>query len=466
MKTNVIQSNSVINNSNRFDAGFHLSEGVSVQRAINNLPYTSTTVGCLTEKIFYGIRANRKYVFDYDYAIPFLTGSSILQNDFKNIKLVSKKYTPGVEEMTLDSNWILITRSGTVGQIAWSNKLFKGKYGSEDIIRVIPKEGVYGGYIYAYLASKYGQALLTQGTFGAVVQHIEPSQISSIPIPKIDEKKQKEIHDLILKAAALREEAQDELNLAEKMFFEANNINLSKSLLAREEANTSLCRVLNKKDISVSSFKALNYSSRSKNIIECLKMNKYVLLKDYLEKPFYMGVRASFKRIDQDKNGEYIISQSDIHRRNPKNLKKVKLKQDNPNARARRATLIMPSAGTLGENEVFTRPLLIRSNFEGMLLSEVVGVLECKTEIEAAYLQVFLSSKIGFRLLRTMASGTNLMYPMWPFMKEIPVPICNSEIIEEIGQLVLKAYDKNGESNKLENTAIHLIEDEIEKWNK
>lgn len=50
----------------------------------------------------------------------------------------------------------------------------------------------------------------------------------------------------------------------------------------------------------------------------------------------------------------------------------------------------MPSAGTLGESEVFTKPLLVRSNYEGKLLSEVIGTFECRDEYDAAYLYVFV----------------------------------------------------------------------------
>jgi hypothetical protein len=57
----------------------------------------------------------------------------------------------------------LITRSGTVGLTAWSNKFIEGKYGSEDIIRVIPNNKIKAGVLYAFLAQSMGYSLLTQG---------------------------------------------------------------------------------------------------------------------------------------------------------------------------------------------------------------------------------------------------------------------------------------------------------------
>ena len=72
------------------------------------------------------------------------------------------------------------------------------------------------GVIYAYLASKYGHSLLTQGVFGAVIQHIEPAFIASLPIPMFPESFQAEVDDMIQESARLREEANDMLEEAHK----------------------------------------------------------------------------------------------------------------------------------------------------------------------------------------------------------------------------------------------------------
>ena len=95
-----------------------------------------------------------------------------MQADLSSVKLASQKYTPFIDQLRLEKNWILISRSGTIGNTNWTNEGHCGKLGSEDVIRVIPNNVLKGGIIYAYLSSKYGYALLTQGTFGAVIQHI------------------------------------------------------------------------------------------------------------------------------------------------------------------------------------------------------------------------------------------------------------------------------------------------------
>lgn len=58
---------------------------------------------------------------------------------------------------------------------------------------------------------------MTQGVFGAVIQHIEPSFIASLPIPVFPESFQSAVDDLILESARLREEATEKLEEAEKL---------------------------------------------------------------------------------------------------------------------------------------------------------------------------------------------------------------------------------------------------------
>ena len=147
------------------------------------------------------------YVKDSNHGIPFLSSSDILKADLDNVKLASKKYTPEIERMSLKKGWTLISRSGTIGNCAFANAKHAQKLASEDVIRLVPNNILRGGLVYAYLASKYGHLLLTQGTFGAVIQHIEPAFVGSIAIPFFPNSFQQEVDNLVQEAARLREEA-------------------------------------------------------------------------------------------------------------------------------------------------------------------------------------------------------------------------------------------------------------------
>ena len=202
----------------RIDPEYHLSDGVRIKRIVKGMPYPVTTVQEASSRIFYGGRAKRVYVSKKDNGVPFLSSSDILQADLDNVKLASKKFTPNIEDMKVQKGWILISRSGTIGNTAYANAGHAQKLASEHVIRVCPNDILRGGFLYAYLASKYGHSLLTQGTFGAVIQHIEPDFVGSIPVPQLPESFQQQVDDLIQESAKLREEATLALNTAVSYF--------------------------------------------------------------------------------------------------------------------------------------------------------------------------------------------------------------------------------------------------------
>jgi restriction endonuclease S subunit len=463
MKTAVVQNNSLLD-SGRIDPSYHLSESIKLKKRLLASPYTLSTVGEKSEDVFLGNIFTRVFVKDAEHGVPYIAASDMTKSSVDSGKFISKKQAKKLKRLMLNSGWILISCSGTLGNVVYTNDLFKNTFATHDLIRLIPDDKkMPSGFLYAYLASKYGYTLLTQSGFGGVVKHINSGHVANIPVPLFSESKQQEIHNLIVESANLRVEANRLLDKAQEKFVNSNKLSFSKSVLDPQEK--AFGNIYSIKNISPLSFKARNYSIRAQEIITTLSNTENTIsLEDFLEKPFSMGSRASFKRITNSNfKGIDIVSQGDIHQKNPLKFKQVKPKKIE-NSTVERKMIIMPSAGTLGENEVFTRPLLIRNNFEGKLLSEVIGVFECKTEEDAAYLYNFLSSKALFRVLRTIVYGTNLLYPNWELMKNIKVPICSNSDYGTIVNITLNAFDCRGNANNKENQAIFLVEKEIESW--
>lgn len=465
MKSLKIKSGWLPESGLRMDASYHLGDGPISKVKLKKSPFKMTTLEAASDDIFKGNIFKRCYVNSPEKGYPFLSPSDMMKADINGGKYVSKKYTD-TANLLLKKGWILVSRSGTLGNVVYTNDEFEGMVGSDDLIRILPNnKNVLGGYLYAYLASKYGYALLTQSSYGGVVKHIEPHHIKELPIPIFPDEKQREIHNLILEASELRVEANRLLNEAMLLFDKENDLKFDKNILDQSENALKIGFIVKKSDLFKTTLKARNFSERAAKIIEKWNQRNGVILNEYLEVPFQMGARASFKRITSlNFKGSDLISQGDIHKQNPKEFKQVKVKKIREEDTAQRSSVIMPCAGTLGENEIFTRPLLVRNNFEGKLLSEVIGTFKCKNEIDAAYLYIALSTKAGFRVLRAMVYGTNLLYPNWELLKNIKVPMKNELIKERIAIKVLEAFDKRGDADLKENQAINLIEKEIESW--
>ena len=450
----------------RFDSSYHLSDGVTVKRDIAASPYPLMFIGKAAERIFIGGRARRVYVKDKKHGIPFLSSSDILQADLENVKLASKKYTPNIEEMTLQKGWTLITRSGTIGNCAFANAKHAQKLASEDVIRLVPNNILKQGYIYAYLASKPGYSLLTQGTFGAVIQHIEPAFVASLPIPVLPESFQQEVDDLIQESAKLREVAADMLEQAKRLLKEKASLDElvpeDYDYYGHRSADRKVsCFSIKQKEITTTTINAFNYSRRILNTKS--KIQSTVPLKEVL---LYNDVfsTGSFPRVEvSGNNGIMLINQSDIFDAiiKGKRISKRRVKTDNL---VEYGEVLIAGVGTLGDSEKFCHVIFANEDLVGQLVSGEFIRMKTTKEVTSGYLFAWLDTDYGFRLIRNTQAGTKLCRPIPRMLLEIPVPLIDSDSMQEIDRLVREAHTKRYQANCNERKAISMVEKEIESW--
>lgn len=451
MKAGSIKLHDVLQVNYRADASYHLSEGRTVKRFIAHSPYPLTTIGEVSKRIFYGNRARRVYVSDKEHGIPFLSSSDILQADLEHVKLASKKYTPDVEGMALQKGWILISRSGTVGNCAFASRLHAQKLASEDVIRLVPDYILRAGVIYAYLASKYGHSLLTQGVFGAVIQHIEPAFIASLPIPMFPELFQAEVDDLIQESARLREEANDKLEKAIDYFNEHYPI------------KDGIQQYFYKK---VSELKN-GFAAYNNN----LEVDDYI--RSYSSNSFIVGDEADecfappmFKHIYLSKdNGYPFMTGSELQRFNLRYYRWLSPRgvKDISDYVVHKGTLLLYKSGTT-DGGILGNVFIADNQLDGCCLSDHVIRIVFKDLKKAYWTYAFLKSNGGKRILIRLATGTMIPFITPEKLSDIPIPNPDDHY-EEIIQEIEEYIDKSSRAKAAENKAITMVEDEIEKWN-
>ena len=149
--------------------------------------------------------------------------------EIANIKSALKNQSPmrarqGEARFFVENGWILISCSGSVGRLTLVTESLCNYFFSHDLIRIVPKQGTWTGYLYAYLSSWVGQAFLKRDIHGGWVKHIEPEQIKFVPIITPPEDIQKEIHGKIIGAYSSRErflkDETAEIHRLESMFEE------------------------------------------------------------------------------------------------------------------------------------------------------------------------------------------------------------------------------------------------------
>ena len=451
MKTGAINYSIKAQAGLRFDASFHLSEGLVVKRQIASSPYDMLTIKDVSSEIFYGNRAKRVYVSNREHGIPFLSSSDILQADLENVKLASKKYTPCIEQMTLKKGWTLISRSGTIGNCAFANAKHAQKLASEHVIRLVPNNILRGGLVYAYLASNHGHSLLTQGTFGAVIQHIEPNFIASLPIHKFPDDFQEEVDDLIQESARLREEAADALEEAVNYFNGKFSIN----------EKTQKTFSLELKELKLG-FAAYNNNLEVDEFIGKYSIDAYEL-KNKTSKIFAPPL---FKHIYLSKdNGFPFMTGSELTQFNLRYYRWLSPRgvKDINDYVVKRGTLLLYKSGTT-DGGILGNVFIADKKLDGCCLSDHVIRVVFNEERQAYWAFAFLRSKGGVRMLQRLATGTMIPFITPDRLSHILIPNPDDNY-ERITTLIEEYIDLNSRSKECEDRAINMVETEIERWN-
>lgn len=436
----------------RLDASYHLSDGPKTKRKLKRSPYPLSILGEETIKLYSGSIFKRTFVENEKYGYPYITASDMMKSDINSGKFISKKYTEKATQLMIKKDWILLSCSGTLGNVVYTNDDFEGKIGTHDLIRIIPNnKNVLGGYLYAYLASKYGYALLTQSSYGGVVKHIEPHHIKELSVPIMPDEKQKEIHDLIIKATALRVEAnillRNAINLIEENLpeYKAPKIYIS-NINSRKDNNFRLEAGYNTR--SIDSF----YTELQTAKIECKS------IEDLSMEVYTPGI---FKRVRTNniEKGIPFLSGSDLLDQIPKFNNYLSKKMKNiDNYILKEGWLAIQDAGTIGYLSFVTKFI------DGVAATNnLIRVKPYEHDNSNFYIYCFLKSKQGQQILKSYEFGSVQKHIDNHQISKLQVPILTM-VYKNISEDTSKAMQIFSKSCFLENQAIDLIEKEIESW--
>jgi hypothetical protein len=90
-------------------------------------------------------------------------------------------------------------------------KYHERSFFSHDLVRVSPKrDRIHPGYLFAAMGHpKLGRPLLLRYAYGTSIPHLDPADVSSFPIVRLGDELEREIGELVWRAAELRVEADD-----------------------------------------------------------------------------------------------------------------------------------------------------------------------------------------------------------------------------------------------------------------
>lgn len=172
-------------NNLRFDASTNFT---NIELFYNKLTakYNIPTIEELSEKVFTPNIFKRLRVDNPVFGIPFLSGSDLLDAMPTFNSFLSKRMK-NIDDYILRNGWIAIQDAGTIGYITLVNGYLDGVAATNNLVRIVPKKTSANYYIYAFLKTQQGQAILKSYEYGSVQKHIDNNQVSQIKIPILPE---------------------------------------------------------------------------------------------------------------------------------------------------------------------------------------------------------------------------------------------------------------------------------------
>ncbi|MDR2529064.1 MAG: hypothetical protein LBD04_08620 [Synergistaceae bacterium] len=444
-------------NGRRLDCGPYMSGATEAKALLRK--HSTIPLRELTTKIFHAGRESRVWVDSPEYGVPFMGSTDILAADLSNLSLISKKQVASKPSFIIRKGWTLITRSGTVGRMAYARSEMDGIACSEDVMRVVADENtILPGYIYAFLSSRFGVPLVVSGTYGAIIQHIEPHHIAGLPVPRLG-KVEEQAHELAQRAAELLTKYQANLHKATALFFES--VGLKDITFAEWHSWGTDCGFT--APVDVHSFRALNFNPRFNHLCERIKQGPWKpLSKLCIDDTLKSGPR--FKRVDAEPEHSFqLIGQKQIFCLRPEG-RWIAKNSIGDEVLVPAGSILVAAQGTLGESELFCRSEFItRSAIKKAYSQHFLRIVADEERIERGALFAFIRSEMAFRMFRSISTGSKLQDFHYSALPLLPIPYPDLDVRRRCNDLTNKAYEMRDKAIQLEDEARVLVERAIEE---
>lgn len=444
-------------NGRRLDCGPYMSGGIEAREILKRLSVRKNLLKELTKDGIGGIvnagRIARIWVDDLEHGYPFLSSTDILQADLSTLSYIAKSVVKQNRQLLIKKNWTLITRSGSIGRMAYARSDMDGMACTEDVLRVIPDEDkVLPGYIYAYLGTKFGVPLVASSTYGSIITHLEPNHIADLPVPRLGEVEE-QAHELVQHAADLRSNAnrmlEDQTNLLE---WEIGGGPVEWECNAPQAFSVRSIMFSSKAD-RFDAFHHVGYVREAidKAVVPLVEVHNFAKA---LYPPY-------MKRIRIDEGGVEFLGGSDMMTLDQRGTSTISLKTPKIDQFIIRNGYVLFQCD--GQRYgIFGRPILANRSLIGKAVSQHAMRLIPYDPLDSGYLSVFLATGFGRRLSMRFSAGSSIPSLNEEGARKILVYWPSKNRRHEISRIAEQAWENRALATDLEDQARTLVENAIE----
>jgi type I restriction enzyme, S subunit len=448
VKVSTIKSTWLPKGGYRLDCSPYLGGAIETEILLEQLPVRKDSLGSVTKAIYHAGRESRQWVELPEFGVPFIGSSDIQQADLSNLPLIAKSQVARNHQFLIHKGFTLITRSGTIGKMAYCRPEMDGMACSEHVLRVVPDEKLIPpGYLYAFLSSRFGVPLVVSGTYGSIIQSIEPAHITGLSVPRFGDAIEQEIHELVEEAARFRSEASELRNGARRKVECLLNVELVGPLVTDSVTVQSLDGRLDAHFHRFQSRRARTLLAESPRSVP---IGEFCV--DVVGPP-----RGARRKVTDPHVGIGFVSSSAVFHVDPQ--PDFLVSRSTPglkDAEIRNTDVLVPRSGSLGGiNGRVALPL--PSNY-GMFGSDHLYHFRCKSHMDACYLWAVLSTSVGYQAVVSTAFGSAIPSLDIGRLKLLKMPLFDEVDRDEITSSVKKSVEFLESANSNDRQAQRILE--------
>jgi type I restriction enzyme S subunit len=447
-----IQNNWTLLGELRLDASYY-NDASKGHLLLEKFSGKKLTISDFRKKTFYPGRLKRIWI-DKKYGKKFFTGAQILGLYPKTEKFIAIGKMSKPETFKIKDNQLLITRSGTIGNITLPNSKLISQLVTEDVIRIEIDDKADRAYIYAYFNTITGKSMIQQPVFGAVIDHVEPNHIDDIKVPILEKNIKTKISNLILESFRLRNEA---ISLVDESIKDLHK------LLKLPKIDLSNCKYLNQ-NMNSKTWEINSWSSRlrldssfydisSNYIHKLLKENCQEI--DLLGKKNKIYELPTYKRIYLDKTfGVPFLSGKNLMQNNFNDIKYLatNIIKNHEKYLIYEDMILVTMRGTCGNTR------LVDKSLNGYGASHNILRIKNSEEYNPGFIFAYLNSDYGKIQMKNKILGSVVDVLTPEDLSEIFIPKVKINIQDKIGNLTKKSFSLFAKANSLENEATNVFE--------
>lgn len=395
-----------------------------------------------------------------EHGVELLTQTDMFASEPSG-RVIRRDSMPNPDQHRVQKWQILVAGAGQMGEgnlfgrsIIADDRLTHGYLGPHAVALTFAEPAsVENLWVYAFLNTSAGLTAVKSAAFGTSVPGLRLDLLGQIPIPLADAATMRRVAVLIRTCVGERERYLQRLRTARDLVAAMPAVHEALEMCASRQMRfvlwggpfPSLC--------------SWNFAS-SGGALPFLRRKWEATLGDLVDRNgIYNGPR--FARVDcQVPHGVEFMSQRDAMLIRPVPRRIVHPGFDDRQLFARDGTILVGGHGTLGEGEIFGRAVLVHGRFaKAAFTQDLLRVVPKTGEDHALF--AYLTTTVGFRLLRSTAVGTKILSMREDMLRALPVPEWPGDLKTKVSALIRGAFQARDEAEQAETEAIRIIEEEV-----